>query len=58
MAEETRQEQETRWAAQRAARDQEFQARQHARHQRNRRTWVIGGAIVIIVAVIAVVALL
>ena len=55
---ETRQEQETRWAAQRAARNTEFQAEQHARHQRNRRIWLLVGAIVIIVAVIAATILL
>ena len=55
---ETRQEQETRWTAQRAARDKDFQVRQDARHQKNRRTWVIVAGIVLIVAVIVAVMLL
>jgi hypothetical protein len=54
---ETRQEQETRWAAQRTTREQEFQAGQHARQQKNRRIWVTVGAIVLLVAVIAAVVL-
>ena len=56
--EETRQEQETRWTAQRAARDKEFQAGQKARQKKNRRTWVTVAVIVIIIAVIAAVVLL
>jgi len=55
---ETRQEQEARWDAQRAAREQEFQAGRHARQQKNRRIWVTLGAIVLLVAVIAAVVLL
>jgi t-SNARE complex subunit (syntaxin) len=55
--EETRQEQETRWTAQRAARDEEFQAVQKARQRTTRRTWVIVAVIVIIIVVIAVVLL-
>ena len=55
---ETRQEQETRWTAQRAAREKDFQARQHTRRQKNRRTWVIVAGIVLLVAVIAAVLLL
>lgn len=55
---ETRQEQEARWAAQRAARDQEFQAGQHARQRKNRRTWLTAAVIVIVIAVIAAVILL
>ena len=55
--EETRQEQETRWAAQRGARDKEFQAGQQARRKKNRRL-VIVAVIVIIVAVIAAIILL
>ena len=54
---ETRQEQETRWAAQRATRDKAFQTGQHARHKKNRRTWLIVAVIVIIVVVIAAVVL-
>jgi Flp pilus assembly protein TadB len=55
---ETRQEQEVRWDAQRTARDKEFQAGQHARHKKNRRTWLIVAVIVLIIAVIAAVVLL
>ena len=55
---ESRQEQEARWDAQRAARDKEFQTGQRARHQKNRRTWLIVAVIIIIMAVIAVVVLL
>jgi type IV secretory pathway component VirB8 len=55
---ETRQEQETRWDAQRAARDKEFQAGRRARHQKNRRTWLIVAVIMLIIAVIAAVVLL
>jgi hypothetical protein len=55
---ETRQEQEVRWNAQRTARDQEFQAGQHARHKKNRRIWLTVAAIVLIIAVIAAVVLL
>ena len=55
---ETRQEQEARWTAQRAVRDKEFQAGQHARHRKNRRTWLIVAVIIIIIAVIAAVVLL
>lgn len=55
---ETRQEQEARWAAQRATRDKAFQTGQLARRQKNRRIWLALGAIVIIVAVIAAVVLL
>ena len=54
---ETRQEQEARWTAQRATRDQEFRAGQYARRKKNRRTWVTVGAIVLIVAVIVAVVL-
>ena len=55
--EETRQEKETRWAAQRAAHDKEQQAGQAARQRKTVQTWLIVGTIVIIVAVIAVVVL-
>ena len=54
---ETRQEQETRWTAQRGARDKEFQAGQHARRKKNRRLVAVA-AIVIIVAVVAAIVLL
>jgi t-SNARE complex subunit (syntaxin) len=54
---ETRQEQETRWDAQRVTRDKAFQAGQHARHKKNRRTWLIVAVIVIIIVVIAAVVL-
>ena len=54
---ETRQEQETRWATQRGARDKAFQAGQHARRKKNRRTWLIVAVIVIIVVVIAAIVL-
>jgi hypothetical protein len=55
---ETRQEQEARWAAQRAVREQEFQAGQQARRRKNRRTWVIVAVIVLMIAGIAAVVLL
>jgi t-SNARE complex subunit (syntaxin) len=55
---ETRQEQETRWAAQRATRDKAFQVGRHARHRKNRRTWLIVAVIVLILAVIVAVVLL
>jgi len=54
---ETRQEQETRWATQRATRDQEQQASQAVRRRHTARIWLIVGVIVIIVAVIVVVVL-
>jgi hypothetical protein len=55
--EETRQEQETRWTAQRAARDKELQVGQKARQKKNRRIWVTV-AVIVIIAVIAAVVLL
>jgi Flp pilus assembly protein TadB len=55
--EETQQEKEIRWTAQRAAHDQHQQAYQAARTRRIGRNWLIVGAIVLIVAVIAVVVL-
>jgi hypothetical protein len=55
---ETRQEQEARWDAQRVARDQEVQTGQRARQKKNRRTWLTVAVIVLIVAVIAAVVLL
>ena len=54
---ETQQEKETRWAAQRARRDTEQQAMQVTRQRKTARNWLIVGAIVIIVAVLAVVVL-
>jgi t-SNARE complex subunit (syntaxin) len=54
---ETRQEQETRWTAQRAVRDKDLQTGQQARRRRNARTWLIVAVIIIIIAVIAVVVL-
>jgi hypothetical protein len=55
---ETQQEREARWAAQRAARDTQHQNWQSARARARARAWIIGGAIVIIVAVIAAIMLL
>jgi hypothetical protein len=55
---ETRQEQEARWTAQRAARDKEFTEGQKARQKKSRQTWLTVGVIVIIAAVIAAVTLL
>jgi Flp pilus assembly protein TadB len=54
---ETRQEQEVRWDAQRTARDKEFQAGQRARRKKNRRIWLTVTVIVLIIAVIAAVVL-
>jgi len=55
---ETQQEKQARWEAQRIARDQEQRAMQAARKRKTTRTWFIVGAIVIIVAVIVKVVLL
>jgi DNA-binding LacI/PurR family transcriptional regulator len=55
---ETRQEQETRWAAQRAAREQDFHTGQQARRRKTRRTWVIVAVLVLLAAGIAVAMLL
>jgi hypothetical protein len=55
---ETRQEQETRWDAQRAAREKEFRGGQHARQRKNKRTWVTVAVIVILITVIATVCVL
>jgi CHASE3 domain sensor protein len=55
---ETQQEKETRWTAQRAAHDQQQHAYRAARTRRSGRNWLIVGAIVIIVAVIAAAVLL
>ena len=48
---ETQQEKQARWEAQRIARDQEQRERQTAQKRKTTRTWCIVGAIVIIVAV-------
>jgi Flp pilus assembly protein TadB len=56
--EETRQEKEARWTAQRAAHDQQQQAYRAARTRRLGRNWLLVGAIVLIVAVIAAAVLL
>ena len=55
---ETRQEQETRWTAQRAAREKDFHAGQQARRRKTRRTWVIVAVIVLLAAGIAAAMLL
>jgi len=55
---ETQQEKETRWAAQRAAHETQQQASRSARARARGRNWLVGGAIVIIVAVIATAILL
>ena len=55
---ETRQEQEVRWDAQRTARDKEFQVGQRVRHKKNRRIWLTVAVIVLIIAVIVAVVLL
>jgi CHASE3 domain sensor protein len=54
---ETQQEKEIRWAAQRARRDTEQQTMQATRQRKAALNWLIMGAIVIIVAVIAMVVL-
>jgi len=56
--EETQQEKETRWTAQRATHDRQQQDYQAARTRRIGRNWFIVGAIVIIVAVLAAAMLL
>jgi hypothetical protein len=55
---ETQQEKETRWTAQRAAHDRQQQDYRATRTRRRGRNWLVVGAIVIIVAVIAAVMLL
>jgi hypothetical protein len=55
---ETQQEKETRWAAQRAARDTQQNVYRAARTRKMGRNWLIVGAIVIIVAVTAAALLL
>ena len=57
-AQETQQEKQARWEAQRIARDQEQRERQAAHKRKTTRTWFIVGAVVIIVAVIVKVVLL
>jgi t-SNARE complex subunit (syntaxin) len=52
--EETQQEKEARWTAQRATHDRQQQAYRAARTRRIGKNWLIVGAIVIIVVVIAV----
>ena len=55
---ETQQEKEARWTVQRAAHDKQQQEYRVARTRRIGRNWLIVGAIVIIVAVIATAILL
>jgi hypothetical protein len=55
---ETQQEKETRWAAQRAAHETQQQDSRAARARTRGRNWLVVGAIVIIVVVIAAVILL
>jgi hypothetical protein len=55
---ETQQEKETRWAAQRAAHDTQQDVYRATRIRKIGRNWLIVGAIVIIVAVIAAAVLL
>ena len=55
---ETQQEKVTRWTAQRAAHDKQQDDYRAARIRTTGRNWLIGGAIVIIVAVIAAAVLL
>ena len=55
---ETQQEKEARWAAQRAVRETQQQDYRTAQARTRRRNWLVVGAIVIIVAVIAVAKLL
>jgi len=52
-AQETQQEKEARWAAQRAARETQQKDYRAAQARTKRRNWLVVGAIVIIVAVIA-----
>jgi hypothetical protein len=55
---ETQQEKEARWAAQRAARETQQKDYRTAQARTRRRNWLVGGALVIIVAVIAAAMLL
>jgi hypothetical protein len=57
MAEETRQEKEARWAAHRTTRDTQQQHWRAARARTRGRNWLVGGAVVIIVAAIAAIML-
>ena len=50
---ETQQEKEARWATQRAARDTQQKDYRAAQARSRKRNWLVVGAIVIIVAVIA-----
>ena len=55
---ETQQEKEARWATQRAARDTQHKDYGAAQARSRKRNWLVVGAIVIIVAVIAAAMLL
>jgi flagellar biosynthesis/type III secretory pathway M-ring protein FliF/YscJ len=55
---ETQQDKEARWAAQRAARETQQKDYRTAQARTRRRNWLVVGAIVIIVAVIAAAMLL
>jgi CHASE3 domain sensor protein len=55
---ETQQEKETRWAAQRTAHETQQKDYRAARARRRGTNWLVGGAIVIIVAVMAAAMLL
>ena len=55
---ETQQEKETRWAAQRAAHETQQQGYRAARARTRRRNWLVVGAIGLIVAVLAAAMLL
>ena len=55
---ETQQEKETRWAAQRAAHDTQQKDYRAVRARTRRRNWLVVGAIVLIVAVVAAAMLL
>ena len=55
---ETQQEKEARWATHRIERETEQQTWRATRARTRRKIWLIGGAIVIIVAVIAAIMLL
>jgi hypothetical protein len=55
---ETQQEKEARWAAQRATRDTQEQTYRAARLRARGRNWLIVGAIVLIAAVIVAIKLL
>jgi hypothetical protein len=51
--EETRQEKETRWADQRATHEKEQRGLRTARQRKAVRNWLIVGAIILMIAVIA-----